>query len=165
MVLKGIKMKRSDTGIPHYVRISFPDLMENDFDAYHRLVSKYRSRAKARGYNPSNLKQEEWNVIFNDNLPKLEKGEKVHTSWIETVGKGLIEEALEYLNSKPSNDKLDEDSNPWEWLIVPGSVKMAAKGLKWGDDFLLQASYLPSCVIDKVKEKLEFQNKSAADLF
>lgn len=154
-------MKRSETGIPHYVRISFPDLMENDFDAYHRLVSKYRSRAKARGYNPSNLKQEEWNVIFNDNLPKLEPGEKVHTSWVDTVGKGLIEDAREYLNRK-SNDKLDEDSNVWEWLIIPSSIKLAARGLKQHNDFMLQASYLPSNLIDEVKEDLfNLQSKTA----
>ena len=161
MILKGIKMKRSDTGIPHYVRISFPDLMESDFDAYHRLVSKYRSRAKARGYNPSKLKQEEWSIIFSDNLPKLEPGEKVHTSWTETVGKGLIEEAIDYLNRK-SNDKLDEDSNVWEWLIIPSSIKLAAMGLKQNNDFMLQASYLPSNLIDEVKEDLfNLQSKSA----
>ena len=154
-------MKRSDTGIPHYVRISFPDLMESDFDAYHRLVSKYRSRAKARGYNPSKLKQEEWSIIFSDNLPKLEPGEKVHTSWTETVGKGLIEEAIDYLNRK-SNDKLDEDSNVWEWLIIPSSIKLAAMGLKQNNDFMLQASYLPSNLIDEVKEDLfNLQSKSA----
>ena len=155
-------MKRTETGIPHYVRISFPDLMENDFDAYHRLVSKYRSRAKARGYNPSKLKQEEWSVIFSDNLPKLEPGEKVHTSWISTVGKGLIEEALEYLNSKPSNDKLGEDSNIQEWLIIPSSIKLAARGIKQHNNFMLQASYLPSNLIDKVKEDLfNLQSKTA----
>ena len=154
-------MKRSETGVPHYVRISFPDLMENDFDAYHRLVSKYRSRAKARGYNPSNLKQEEWNIIINDNLPPLEKGQKVHTGWWDTVGKGLIEEAATYLDRKPNNH-LDEDSDIWGWLVIPSSVKLASRGLKEHNDFLLQASYLPSNLIDRVKEDLfNLQSKTA----
>ena len=161
MILKGIKMKRSETGVTHYVRITFPDLMENDFDAYHRLVSKYRSRAKARGFDPSNLKQEEWDIIINDNLEKLEKGQKVHTSWVDTVGKGLIEDAREYLERKPNSHVIDNDDTVNQWLTIPSSIKLAARGLKQGNDYMLQSSLLPPELIERVKEQMDdWQSKA-----
>ena len=162
MILKGIKMKKTGpNSVQNRLRILYPNLDQESLGDFHRLVMKYKHRAQARGMDYTNLSDEEWSIIFSDNLPKLEKGEKVHTSWTETVGKGLIEEAIDYLNRK-SNDKLDEDSNVWEWLIIPSSIKLAARGIKQHNDFMLQASYLPSNLIDKVKEDLfNLQSKTA----
>ena len=154
--------KTGPNSVQNRLRILYPNLDQESLGDFHRLVMKYKHRAQARGMDYTNLSDKEWSIIFNDNLPPLEKGEKVHTSWTETVGKGLIEEALEYLNSKPSNDKLDEDSNIHEYLTIPSSIKLASRGIKQHNDFMLQASYLPSNLIDKVKEDLfNLQSKSA----
>lgn len=148
---------RKENSVSGFVRRAYPDLMESNFDQYNNIVSKLRSRARARGFDPSNLTQEQFDVINNDNLPELEKGEKFHLSWENSsMCKGLIEEALEYLTPKQiMHYKTEDKEDLTDWMIVPSAVKLAAKGLKEENDFLLQASHLNPVQIDLVKDKLQ----------
>lgn len=155
---------RKENSVSGFVRRAYPDLMEENFDQYNGMVSKLRSRAKARGFNPSDLTQEQFDLINNDNLPELEKGEKFHLSWENSsMCKGLIEEATEYLNRRlKDNNHVIEDGDLLDWIIIPSSVKLAARGIKYNDPFLLQASYLPDDLISKIKVFItDLQNKAA----
>ena len=151
---------RKENSVSGFVRRAFPDLMEENFDQYNGLVSKLRSRAKARGFDPSNLSQEQFDLINNDNLPELGKGEKFHLSWENSsMCKGMIEEALEYLTPKQiKHYKVEDKEDLTEWMIVPSAVKLAARGIKNDNDFLLQASHLNPVQIDLVKDKLQVQD-------
>ncbi len=150
---------RRENSVSGFVRRAYPDLMEYNFDQYHNIVSKLRSRAKARGFDPSNLTQEQFNFINNDDLPELEKGEKFHLSWENSsMCKGMIEEAIEYLTPKQVGNYIKEDKeNLIDCIVVPSAVKLAARGLKEGNHFLLQASHLSPVQIDLVKNKLQSQ--------
>ena len=147
--------KTGPNSVQNRLRKMMPDLVVEDFESWHRLSMKYKHRAQARGYDSTNLTDEEWEIVTSDNIEPLAKGERVHTSWNETVGKGLIEEALEYLNRKPNTHILDNEDTVNQWLTVPSLVKLAARGLKQNNDYLLQASMLPSEAINQIKEKID----------
>lgn len=151
---------RKENSVSGFVRRAYPDLMEYNFEQYNGMVSKLRSRAKARGFDPSNLSQEQFDLINNDDLPELEKGEKFHLSWENSsMCKGMIEEAMEYLTPKTiKHYKVEDKEDLTEWMLVPSSVKLAARSIKWGNDFLLQASHLNPVQIDLVKAKLQAQD-------
>ena len=150
--------------VGEFVRRKYPDLVTDNFQAYNNLVSKLRSRAKARGFNPSDLTQEQFDTINSDTLPELEKGEKVHLDWEHSsMCKSMIEDGIRYLTDNDDYwDKLIVNSTPSEdgdnilnYLYVPSTVKMAARGLKYGNNFLLQASHLSPQYVDLVKDKLQ----------
>ena len=146
--------------VGEFVRRKYPDLVIDNFQAYNNLVSKLRSRAKARGFNPSDLTQEQFDLINNDDLPELEKGEKFHLSWENSsMCKGMIEDAIEYLTPKTiKHYKVEDKEDLTEWMIVPSSIKLAARGLREDNNFLLQASHLNPVQIDLVKAKLQAQD-------
>lgn len=148
---------RKENSVSGFVRRAYPDLMEENFEQYHNIVSKLRSRAKARGFDPSNLTQEQFNFINSDNLPELEKGEKFHLDWEHSsMCKGLIEDAIEYLTPKIiKHYKVEDREDLTDWMVVPSTVKLAARGLKEENDFLLQASHLNPVQINLVKDKLQ----------
>jgi len=148
---------RRENSVSGFVRRAYPDLMEYNFDQYHNIVSKLRSRAKARGFDPSNLTQEQFDIINSDDLPELEKGEKFHLSWEDSsMCKGLIDDAVEYLTPKAiKHYKVEDSEDLTNWMIVPSFVKLAARGLKEGNDFLLQASHLNPVQIELVKDKIQ----------
>ena len=58
--------------------------------------------------------------------------------------------------NKPERDTVSQ------WLTIPSLVKLAARSIKQGNDYMLQASMLPSDLVDKVKERLEVYNGKAA---
>ena len=154
--------KTGENSIQNRIRKLYPGLDQEDLSDFHRLVMKYKHRAVARGFDYTNLSDEEWGIVTDDNLQKLDKGEKVHTSWTNTVGRGLIEDAREYLERKPNNHIIDNDDTVNQWLTIPSSVKLAARGLKQGNDYMLQASMLPPDLIEKVKEQMESYDSKAA---
>lgn len=149
-----------------FVRRKYPDLKDDNFQAYNNLVSKLRARAKARGFDTNNLTQEQFDSINSDTLPELEKGERVHLSWENSsMATAMLEDGIRYLtdnddywnklivNGVPSEDG-DTITN---YLYVPSTVKMAARGLKWNNDYLLAASHLSPQHIDLVKDKLRLE--------
>lgn len=153
---------RKENSISGFVRRAYPDLMEENFEQYHCMVSKLRARAKARGFNPSDLTQEQFDIINNDDLPELEKGERIHLSWENSsMAKGMLEDGIRYLTD--NNDYWNKlvmngvDGDILNYLYVPSTVKMAARGLKWGNAYLLAASHLSSQHIDLVKDKLQLE--------
>lgn len=150
---------RKKNSVPDFVRKTYPGLDLDNFETFHRIVSKLRSRAKARGFDPGNLTQEQFNFINSNDLPELEKGEKFHLSWEDSsMCKGMIEEAIEYLTPKQIGNYIKEDKeNLIDCMVVPSAVKLAARGLKEGNHFLLQASHLSPVQIDLVKNKLQSQ--------
>lgn len=148
---------RKPNSVNEYVRRAYVGLDEENFEQYHNIVSKLRGRAKARGFDPGNLTQEQFDIINNDNLPELERGEKFHLSWENSsMGKGLIEDAIEYLTPKQiKHYKVEDSEDLTNWMIVPSAVKLAARGLKEENDFLLQASHLNPNQINLVKDKMQ----------
>lgn len=154
--------KAGPNSIQNRLRVLYPGLDVTDLSDFHRLTMKYKHRATARGFDYANLSDEEWGIVTDDNLQKLDKGEKVHTSWVDTVGKGLIEDAREYLNHKPNSHVIDNDDTVNQWLTIPSSIKLASRGIKQHNDFMIQASLLPIELIDKVKEQMEYYDSKAA---
>lgn len=154
---------RKENSISGFVRRAYEGLMEENFEQYHNIVSKLRSRAKARGFDPSNLSQEQFDLINNDALPELEKGERIHLSWENSsMCKGMLEDAIRYLTD--NNDYWNKivmngvDGDIRNYLYIPSTVKMAARGLKWGNNYLLTASHLSPQQIDLVKDKLQMED-------
>lgn len=151
---------RKPNSVNEYVRRTYVGLDEENFQSYHNLVSKLRGRAKARGFDPGNLTQEQFDIINNDNLPELEKGERVHLSWENSsMAKGMLTDGIRYLTDNEDYwNKLvmnGVDGDIRNYLYIPSTVKMAARGLKWGNDYLLSASHLSPQHIDLVKDKLK----------
>lgn len=150
--------KTGENSVQNRIRKLYPGLDQEDLSDFHRLTMKYKHRARARGFDYTNLTDEEWEIVTDDNLQKLEKGERIRPSWTETVGKGLIEDAREYLERKPNSHVIDNDDTITNWLVIPSSVKLAARGMKQHNDFMLQVSLLPPELIEKVKAQLEEYN-------
>ena len=148
---------RKKNSVSDFVRKTYPGLDLDNFETFHRIVSKLRSRAKARGFDPGNLTQEQFDFINSNDLPELEKGEKFHLSWEDSsMCKGMIEDAMEYLTPKViKHNKVEDCEDLTNWMTVPSLVKLAAKGLKEENHFLLQASHLSPLQIDLVKDKLQ----------
>lgn len=148
---------RKKNSVPDFVRKTYPGLDLDNFETFHRIVSKLRSRAKARGFDPSNLTQGQFDIINSDNLPELEKGEKFHLAWEDSsMCKGMIDDAIEYLTPKIiKHNKVEDKEDLADWMTVPSAVKLAARGLKEENDFLLQASHLNPVQLDLVKDKLQ----------
>ena len=160
---------RKPNSVNEYVRKTHPGLDLDKFETFHRIVSKLRSRAKARGFDPGNLTQEQFDIINNDNLPELEKGEKVHLAWENSsMAKGMLTDGVRYL-TEPDDyyNKLitnSVDGDILDYLYVPSTVKMAARGLKWGNNFLLAASHFSPQQIDLVKDKLQQKATNYIDI-
>lgn len=155
---------RKENSVSGFVRRAYPDLMEYNFEQYNGVVSKLRSRAKARGFDPSDLTQEQFDLINNDSLPELEKGEKFHLSWENSsMCKGMIEEAMEYLIPKTIKHYKVEDKEDIvnNYLCIPSTVKLAAKGLREENDYLLKASMLDPESIEILRKKLEEESIKA----
>lgn len=153
-----------------FVRRKYPDLKDDNFQAYNNLVSKLRSRCKARGFDLNNLTQEQFDQVDSDNLTELEKGEKFHSKWENSsMAKAMVEDGVRYLtdnndywnrlivNGAPSEDG-DTIIN---YLYVPSTVKYLARSIKWGNDYLLKASRLDQGCIDIMKKKLEEESMKA----
>lgn len=145
-----------------FVRRKYPDLKDDNFQAYNNLISKLRSRAKARGFDLNNLTQEQFDTIDSDTLPELEKGEKAHLNWENSsMCRGMIEDAVRYLTdpddyyNKLITNSVDGDT--LDYLYVPSTLKLAARGLKWGNNYLLAASHFSPQQIDLVKDKLQVE--------
>lgn len=147
-----------------FVRRKYPDLKDDNFQAYNNLVSKLRARAKARGFDTNNLTQEQFDTINSDSLEPLEKGDKVTGAWeYSSMAAAMIRDGERYL--KDNNDywnKLIVNGAPSgdgdtirNYLLIPSTIKMVARSMKWNNEYLKDASMLDQEYIDIMKKKLE----------
>lgn len=158
---------RKPNSVNEYVRRTYVGLDEENFQSYHNLVSKLRSRARARGFNPSDLTQEQFDIVNSDTLEPLEKGEKFSSKWENSSmakamvrdGEMYIKDILEYFNKTVVNGSPSEDGE--NYLLIPSTVKYLARSIKWGNNYLLKASMLDSECIDILKKKLEDESIKA----
>lgn len=153
-----------------FVRRKYPDLKDDNFQAYNNLVSKLRSRAKARGFDTNNLTQAQFDEINSDSLEPLEKGEKVASKWeYSSMAKAMRGDGIRYLtdnndywNKLIVNGIPSEDGNTvWNYLQIPSTVKYLARGSKWVNSYLLNASMLGKEYVDIMKKKLEDESIKA----
>lgn len=153
-----------------FVRRKYPDLKYDNFEAYNNLVSKLRSRAKAHGFDPSNLTQVQFDEINSDSLEPLEKGERIVSKWENSSmakamiedGKRYIKDIDEYFNKVIVNGTPSEDGDTIiNYLYVPSTVKYLARSIKWVLIYLEKASMLDSESIEMLKKKLEEESTKA----
>lgn len=155
---------RKPNSINEYVRRKYPDLHDDNFQAYNCLVSKLRARAKARGFDTNNLTQEQFDTINSDSLEPLEKGDRVTGAWeYSSMAAAMIRDGERYLKDIDEYFlKILVNGAPTEggdtirnYLLIPSTIKMAARSMKWNNEYLKKASMLDQECIDIMKKKLE----------
>lgn len=151
-----------------FVRRKYPDLKDDNFQAYNNLVSKLRSRAKARDFDLNNLTQEQFNSLID--AKDLHRGEKVHMSWDSSSmcnsmvrdGELYIKNKTKYFHKVVVNGNMVEGTGTnFYYLCIPSTVKYLARSMKWGNAYLENASMLDSKSIELLKKQLVEESMNA----